>query len=460
MKNISSLLVANRGEIAVRIIRACHHVGVKAILATSTIDRESLAAQWADRVVCIGPAPAGQGYLNIGGLIMAAVGTGAEAIHPGYGFLAEQPDLPEACARYGIRFVGPKAEQIRQMGDKILARRMAANLEIPVIPGSELARDLSQALATADTIGYPVLLKAAAGGGGRGMKIVPSHEDMKILFDEASEEARAAFGDPRLYMERLIPHARHIEIQILGDRFDHIVHLGERDCSLQRRHQKLLEEAPSPVLSMDLRAEIAQSALALVRQIQYESAGTVEFILDPDQNKFYFLEMNTRIQVEHPVTEMISGVNLVEEQIRIADEESLGFSQEDIQLSGHSMECRINAESPAHGFRPCPGQITQWEVPKGPGIRIDTHCYPGYVVPPHYDSLLAKLITWGQDRREAIQRMQDALIHFRVAGVDTTIPLHRWILQHPQFQEGTIHTRLIEETLPKEFEQYERNQLC
>ncbi len=450
MKNISTLLVANRGEIAVRIIRACHRLGIKAILAASTVDRESLAAQLADRVVCIGPAQAGHSYLNIGGLIMAAVGTGAEAIHPGYGFLAEQPDFAEACARYGIRFVGPKAAQIRQMGDKILARQTAASLGIPVIPGSELAQDLSQALATAETVGYPVLLKAAAGGGGRGMKIVPSPQDMMILFDEASEETRAAFGDPRLYMERLIPHARHIEIQVLGDRFGHVIHLGERDCSLQRRHQKVLEEAPSPALSMDWKAEIAQSALALARHIQYESAGTVEFILDPEQNKFYFLEMNTRIQVEHPVTEMISGVNLVEEQIRIADEEPLGFSQEDIRLNGHSMECRINAESPAHGFRPSPGQITQWKAPQGPAIRIDSHCYPGYVVPPHYDSLLAKLITWGQDRREAIQHMQEALAHFRVAGVETTIPLHQRILQHPQFQEGTIHTRWIEDTLLKE----------
>jgi acetyl-CoA carboxylase biotin carboxylase subunit len=423
-------------------------------LAASEADRESLPAKMADRVVCIGPASPTESYLKVGTLIMAAIGTGAEAVHPGYGFLAEQPELPEACVQYGLIFVGPKTEQVRQMGDKIFARQMAKNLGVAVIPGSELVQDLGEAISTAEKMGYPVLLKAAAGGGGRGMKTARQPEDMKIIFAEASAEAHAAFGDSRLYMERFIPNARHIEIQIMGDQHGNIVHLGERDCSLQRRYQKMVEEAPSPVLSSDLRAAMGGAVLALAHQIQYENAGTVEFILDQDEKKFYFLEMNTRIQVEHPVTEMITGRDLVKEQILIASGRPLSFSQEDVNLNGHSIECRINAESPQQGFRPCPGRIDQWQSPQGPGVRLDSHCFPGYFVPPYYDSLLAKIITWGQSRRQAVERMQKALGDFIVSGVDTTIPFHGFLLGNPDFIQGAVHTRWIEDTLLKEYEQH------
>jgi len=460
MKRISSLLVANRGEIAVRIIRACRDLGIKTILAASEADRESLAAQMADRVVCIGPASAAESYLRVGTLIMAAVGTGAEAIHPGYGFLAERPELAEACTRYGLVFVGPKAEQIRQMGDKILARQIAKDIGIPVIPGSELIQDLGEAIRASEKLGYPVLLKAAAGGGGRGMKIAKQPEDMKIIFSEASAEAHAAFGDSRLYLERFIPRARHIEIQILGDQHGKIVQLGERDCSLQRRYQKMVEEAPSPVLSSALRLAANQAALALAHQIQYENAGTIEFILDQDEMKFYFLEMNTRIQVEHPVTEMITGIDLVKEQIRIADGRPLSFSQEDVELKGHSIECRINAESAHQGFRPCPGRLGLWKAPRGDGIRVDSHGFTGYFVPPYYDSLLAKVIVWGRNRLEAIVRIQKALGDFRVTGVDTTIPFHLFLSRNPDFIQGAVHSRWVEDVLLKEFEQHGRDYLC
>ncbi|MGE5253413.1 MAG: acetyl-CoA carboxylase biotin carboxylase subunit [Planctomycetaceae bacterium] len=460
MNRISCLLVANRSEIALRIIRACRDLGIKTVLAVSEADRGSLPAKMADRIVCIGPPPATESYLKIGALVMAAIGSGAEAVHPGYGFLAEQPELPEACARYNLIFVGPKAEQIRQMGDKIFARQMAKDLGIPVIPGSELIQDLDQATRAAEELGYPVLLKAAAGGGGRGMKIARQAEDMKILFAEASAEAQAAFGDSRLYLERFIPRARHVEIQIMGDQYGQIVQMGERDCSLQRRYQKMLEEAPSPSLSPDLRAAMGKAALALAYRIRYENAGTIEFIFDQDERKFYFLEMNTRIQVEHPITEMITGVDLVKEQIRIASGEPLSFSQEDVKLRGHSIECRINAESPQQGFRPCPGRMDLWKAPRGDGIRVDSHCYAGYFVPPHYDSLLAKVIAWGRNRLEAIARMQRALEDFLVTGVETTIPFHRFLLKNPDFIQGAVHTRWIEDVLLKEFEQHGRDHLC
>jgi acetyl-CoA carboxylase biotin carboxylase subunit len=460
MKRISCLLVANRSEIAVRIIRACRDLGIKTVLAASEADHESLPAKMADRVVRIGPASPTESYLKLGALIMAAIGSGAEAVHPGYGFLAEQPELPEACARYGLIFVGPKAEQIRQMGDKILARQMAKDLGIPVIPGSALVQDLGEATTAAEKLGFPVLLKAAAGGGGRGMKIARQPEDMKIIFAEASAEAHAAFGDSRLYLERFIPRARHIEIQIMGDQHGKIVQLGERDCSLQRRYQKMVEEAPSPVLSSDLRAAMGKAALALAHQIQYENAGTIEFLLDQDRMMFYFLEMNTRIQVEHPVTEMITGRDLVKEQILIAGGRPLSFSQEDVKLTGHSIECRINAESPHQGFRPCPGRMDLWKAPRGDGIRVDSHCYTGYFVPPHYDSLLAKVIAWGRNRLEAIVRIQKALGDFLVTGVETTIPFHRFLLRNPDFIQGTLHTRWIEDVLLKEFEQHGRDYLC
>jgi acetyl-CoA carboxylase biotin carboxylase subunit len=450
-------LVANRGEIAVRIIRACQELGIKTILAASEADRESMPALLADRVVCIGPPKATESYLKIGTIVMAAVGTGAEAIHPGYGFLAEKPELPEACSRYGIIFVGPKAEQIRQMGDKISARQMAKNLGILVIPGSGMVQNLDETFPIAEKIGYPLLLKAAAGGGGRGMKIAKKPEDLKICFPEAYAEAQAAFGDGRLYLEKFISNARHVEIQIIGDRHGNVVHLGERDCSLQRRYQKMLEEAPSPGVPPETRNRMSQAAIEISQAIQYESAGTVEFILDQDSGQFYFLEMNTRIQVEHPVTEMTTGIDLVKEQIRVASGLPLSLSQSDVRPSGHAIECRINAEFPQEGFRPFPGRITDWRIPNEHGIRVDTHCYPGYLVPPYYDSLLAKVISLGHDRQEAIEHMQSALENFFVSGLETTIPFHRFILNHEDFRRGKINTRWLEEILLEEYEQHERN---
>jgi len=452
MKGISRVLIANRSEIAVRIIRACRLLGIETVVAVSEADRESLAAELADRAVCIGPSPAGESYLKLETIVTAACGTGADAIHPGYGFLAEQPELPEACQKYGLIFIGPTAENIRAMGDKLQARKTAAKLGIAVIPGSERVNDHRHAGRVAEKVGYPVLLKAAAGGGGKGMKIVKQPKDMKSRFDEASAEARSAFGDHRIYIEHFIPNARHVEIQIMGDRFGNLVHLFERDCSLQRRYQKMVEEAPSAAVSAELRREICNAAVRLSRHIRYENAGTVEFILDQDNRQFFFLEMNTRIQVEHPVTEMITGVDLVKEQILIAAGQPLSFSQADIQISGHAIEFRINAEAPRADFRPCPGQITEWLPPQDLDLRLDSHCYAGYFVPPFYDSLLAKLISRGKDRPEAVARMQSALDRFTVSGIDTTIPLYRFLLRQPAYLQAEVNTRWVENVLLKEWE--------
>lgn len=451
MRKISCLLVANRGEIAVRIIRACRELGIKVFLAVSEVDRESLPARRADRVICIGPFHPSQSYLRVETIIMAALGTGAEAIHPGYGFLAEQPELAKACEQHGLIFIGPKSDQIRQMGDKIFARKMAESFGIPVIPGSNLIQSIEEALVVAKELGFPVLLKAAAGGGGRGMKIVWQPEDLKILYNEATAEALAAFGDSRLYIERFIPKARHIEVQIMGDKFGNYIHLGERDCSLQRRYQKMLEEAPAPTLSSELRIKICNAALDFAHRLQYENAGTIEFIFNPEEKEFYFLEMNTRIQVEHPVTEMITGIDLVKEQIRVASGEPLNFSQKDITFKGHSVECRINAESPKQEFRPCPGKIESWEPPQGERIRVDTHCYEGYFVPPYYDSLLAKVITWGEDRLKAITEMQKALESFTISGVETTLPFQKALLRNSDFIQSNVYTRWVEDIFLKEF---------
>ena len=441
---IKSVLVANRGEIAVRVIRACQEFGISTIAAVSEADRDSLAAKMADRVLCIGPAQASKSYLDIEAVVRAALAAGADAIHPGYGFLAERPDFAEACAKHGLIFIGPQAEHIRQMGDKLLAREMAAALHIPVIPGSCLVSNLQEAAQFAEKTGYPLLLKAAAGGGGRGMKILQGPEGLACLFNEASAEAGAAFGDNRLYVERYIPNARHIEVQVLGDRHGNIIHLFERDCSLQRRYQKVVEESPATVLTPSQREALCGAALTIARRIRYESAGTVEFILDQDSGRFYFLEMNTRIQVEHPVTEMVTGLDLIKEQIRIAGGEPLGYSQAEITTRGHAIECRINAESPENQFSPSPGRITQWETPQDPLVRVDSHCYAGYVVPPFYDSLLAKIIVHGKDRPEAIERMQTALSHFLILGVETTMPLHRRILMDDAYRAGKINTCWLE----------------
>ena len=453
MKDITRVLIANRSEIAVRVIRACRELGIKTVLAVSEVDRESLPAKMVDRSVCIGPAKATESYLKVGTIVSAALGTGADAVHPGYGFLAEQPDLAEACAQHGLIFIGPTADNIRNMGDKLLARKMAKELGIPIIPGSELVRDYNDAMRVAEKVSYPLLLKAAAGGGGKGMKIVEGPKDLKMVLEAASAEARAAFGDDRIYIEHFIPNARHIEVQIVADRFGNVIHLFERDCSIQRRYQKMVEESPSPVVSSRLREGICSSAVSIARHIKYENAGTVEFILDQDQGQFYFLEMNTRIQVEHPVTEMVTGIDLVKEQIQIAAGRPLGLPQEAVKLTGHAIECRINAEMPEDQFRPCPGRIEQWVQPTGPGIRVDTHCFSGYFVPPFYDSLLAKLVIKGGNRHEAVDRMKEALAKFVVSGIHTTIPFYQFMLKHPDYLSGKVSTRWVEDVLLKEYAQ-------
>jgi len=444
---VSRVLIANRGEIAVRIIRACQALGIESVLAVSDADRDSLPARIADRSICIGPASAAASYLNVKAIVAAALGTGSDAVHPGYGFLAESPELAEACAAQGITFVGPRPEQIREMGNKLKARALARQYGLPVLPGSEKVHSYAEAAKIAERIGLPVMLKAAAGGGGRGMKIVTDYSDMQQLFGSASAEARAAFGDDTLYLERFIPNARHIEVQVLGDRFGNVIHLGERDCSLQRRHQKLVEESPAPAITEALREQIRQAGVTLALNIRYENAGTVEFIVDQDAEKFYFLEMNTRIQVEHPVSEMITGIDLVQEQFRVARGESLRFSQSDVKFRGHAIECRINAELPAEGFRPSPGRIVDWRAPEGPNIRLDTHCYAGYTVPMYYDSMLAKLIVYGCDRAEALERMRRALRQFSVTGVGTTLAFLHFVMGHPDFAAGKVNTNLVEQLI-------------
>ena len=445
MGGISRIFVANRGEIAVRILRACRELGIESVLGVSGVDRDSLGAKMADRVVCIGPPQPLQSYLRVETIITAALGTGADAVHPGYGFLAEQPELAEACADSGLVFIGPTPENIRKMGDKLVAREIVKELDILVIPGSELVHDFEEALLMAEKVGFPVLLKAAAGGGGKGMKTVKRPDDLKTVFEEASAEARAAFGDDRIYIEHLIRNAHHIEVQILADRLENIIHLFERDCSLQRRYQKMVEEAPSPAVSDDMREKICKAAVAIADHVNYENAGTIETVLDQDQGQFYFLEMNTRIQVEHPVTEMVTGKDLIKEQIGIANGEPVSFSQEAVAMKGHAIECRINAELPEANFRPSPGRITDWRPPEGNGIRVDSHCYKGYFVPPYYDSLLAKLIVKGDDRPEAVDRMAYALANFEVNGVGTTIPFYRNLIKNPDYLHGKINTRWVED---------------
>jgi acetyl-CoA carboxylase, biotin carboxylase subunit len=444
---ISRVLVANRGEIAIRVIKACRALGIESVAAVSEADRNSLPARFADRAVCIGPARSSESYLKIPSLISAALGTGADALHPGYGFLAESAELAEACEKHNLKFIGPRPENIRQMGNKLYARAIVGEYRVPVVPGSKKVKSLQEASAIAQEIGFPVLFKAAAGGGGRGIKIVNDPGGLKAAFETAAAEARAAFGDQTLYLERYIPNARHIEVQVLGDRFGNVIHAGERDCSLQRRYQKVIEEAPAPRLPESLREEIRQAGATIAREMRYENAGTVEFIVDQDQEKFFFLEMNTRIQVEHPVTEMITGLDLVQEQIRIADGQPLSISQSDVRFTGHAIECRITAESPRLGFRPCPGSIATWEPPAGAEIRVDSHCFAGYVVPPFYDSLLAKLITRGENRAAAVSRMLGALDEFAIGGIDTIIPFLRFLMRQPDYAEGKVNTRWLERQL-------------
>src|SRR5262245_39591569 len=445
--SVTRVLVANRGEIAVRIIKACQSLGIETVAAVSEADRDSLAAKRANRVVCIGPARSSDSYLQVGALIAGAQGTGCDALHPGYGFLSERAALPEACTKHNIVFVGPSADNITKMGDKLEARRIAQSSGVPIVPGSDHAKNAREAGALAKKIGYPILLKASAGGGGRGIKLVSNATEMEATFSTAAAEARAAFGNDTLYMERYVGNARHIEVQVLGDRFGNVIHLGERDCSLQRRHQKIIEEAPAYAVSREVRDQICQAAATLARSIGYQNAGTVEFIFDNDTNEFFFLEMNTRIQVEHPVTEMITGVDLVVQQLRIARGEPLPFKQSDVRFFGHAIECRINAESPQHEFRPCPGRISHWQGPDGTGVRLDTHCYSGYFVPPFYDSLLAKLIVHGGDRTEAATRTMQALASFQVQGIETGIPFLQTVIDDADYRSGRVNTRWLEKKL-------------
>jgi len=443
---IKRLFVANRGEIAVRILRACEQLGIESVVAVSEIDRNTLAARMATRAVCIGPAAAGESYLRAETLVAAALGSGCQAVHPGYGFLSERPAFAQMCEEAGLLFVGPRAESIQAMGEKLAAVRLAEQANVPRVPGSDRIETIEDARRSAERIGYPVLIKANAGGGGRGMRLVQAARELAGAIESAASEARAAFGDSMLYMEKFIARARHVEVQVLGDEKGRIVHLGERDCSTQRRYQKLIEEAPSPVIDDRVRRAMSDAAVRLAREVAYRSAGTVEFIYDPQTGDFYFLEMNTRIQVEHPVTEMVTGRDLVIEQIRIAAGEPISFAQEDVELRGHAIECRINAEDPASNFTPCPGRIETWSPPPtGHGVRIDTHCYPEYAVPPHYDSLLAKLIVHGRDRSSAIRSMNEALAAFRISGVATTIPFHRAVLGHDDFRNAAIHTRWVDQ---------------
>ena len=445
--SVRRVLIANRGEIAVRIIRACQSLGIETVAAVSEADRESMAARLANRAVCIGPARSIDSYLKVENLIAAAQGTGCDALHPGYGFLSERASLAQACAENDITFVGPSAENIMQMGDKLEARKIARSAGVPLVPGSDHAKNPDQAAQLAEEIGYPLLLKASAGGGGRGIKLVSNRDEIENTFRTAAAEARAAFGNDTLYMEKYVGNARHIEVQILGDSQGNVIHLGERDCSLQRRHQKIIEEAPAYAVPPEVRAKICNAAAVLARSIGYRSAGTIEFIYDNASAEFYFLEMNTRIQVEHPVTEMITGVDLVAQQLHIARGESLPFKQSDIRFAGHAIECRINAESPQHGFRPCPGHIADWQEPRGPGIRVDTHCFPGYFVPPYYDSLLAKLIVHADTRQDAENRTSQALDHFHVSGIDTLIPFLKTVIDDPEYRAGAVNTRWLEKKL-------------
>lgn len=452
---INKVLIANRGEIAIRIIRACHELGIKTVAVYSEADRNSLHVQLADESVCIGPGPAIESYLNIPNLISAATITNSDAIHPGYGFLAENPYFAEVCESCGIKFIGPSKETIQKMGNKIIARNLMKKAGVPIVPGTitPISIDDPELFKVAKKIGYPLIIKAASGGGGRGMRIVPSEESLKNAITTAQIEAKASFGDDQVFLEKFIENPRHIEFQIAADIKGNVVFFPERDCSIQRRHQKLIEESPGVRISKSLRKKMGSIAARAAKAVKYLTVGTVEFILDQKEN-FYFLEMNTRIQVEHPVSEMISGIDLVKEQIKIADNIALEISQSDVKLEGHSIECRVNAESPEEGFQPYPGRITQWNLPKGDGIRVDTHCFSGYVVPPYYDSLIAKVITRGINRSEAIEKIQYALDSFIISGIPTTIPFLKFLITQKDFIAGKVNTRWVEELFPNNKNKY------
>jgi acetyl-CoA carboxylase biotin carboxylase subunit len=446
--SIEKLLIANRGEIALRIHRAAHEMGIKTVAVHSTADTEAMHVRLADEAVCIGPPAARDSYLNIPAIISAAEITGADAIHPGYGFLSENAQFAEIVEAHGIIFVGPKPEHIRIMGDKVEAKRTAGALGLPLVPGSDGAiNDVDEAKAVADQIGYPVLIKAASGGGGRGMKVVPDASQFESLMKQAGSEAKAAFGDDTVYLEKYLGNPRHIEFQIFGDGNGNAIHLGERDCSLQRRHQKVLEEAPSPVISAAERDRMGGIVSKAMADMGYRGAGTIEFLYE--NGEFYFIEMNTRLQVEHPVTEMITGVDLVREQIRIAEGRPLSVAQEDLRFSGHAIECRINAEDP-QTFAPSPGKVTQYHVPGGMHVRVDSGLYQGYTVPPYYDSMIGKLIVYGRTREGALMRLKRALEEYVIDGMKTTIPLHQKLLRDPDIQNGDYTIKWLEEWLARQ----------
>lgn len=438
------VLIANRGEIAVRVIRACRELGIPTVAVYSQADAQSLHVSLATEAYCIGPAPSVKSYLSIPAIISTALMCGADAIHPGYGFMAERADFVDICSQHGIKFIGPTADSMRKMGDKATARKTMTANNVPVTPGTDLVQTVEEVRAFAKKVGYPIIIKATAGGGGKGMRIVRKDEELESLMSMCQQEAQNGFGNPNVYIEKYLENPRHIEVQILGDSFGNVVHLGERDCSIQRRHQKLIEEAPSPAINEKTRKEMGEAAVRAAKAINYEGAGTIEFLLDSD-GKWYFMEMNTRVQVEHCVSEMISNIDIVREQILVAAGEKLDFTQEDVLLRGHAIECRINAENPERDFMPCPGKIDGYVAPGGFGVRVDSHSYPGYSIPPFYDSMIAKLICWGRNRQEARRRMYRALKEYVITGVETTIPFHQDIIEDDVFISGNFNTGFIEE---------------
>lgn len=441
---IRKILIANRGEIAIRIIRACREMGIETVAVYSEADREALHTQLADEAVCIGPAAAKDSYLNMEQIISATIVSGADAIHPGYGFLSENSRFAELCEACNITFIGPDSKTIAKLGNKAEARTTMIRAGVPVIPGcEEPLTDDKRALEIAREIGFPVIIKAVLGGGGKGMRVAYSEEEFSTEFLTAQKEAASAFGDNHMYLEHFVENPRHIEVQILADSYGNVIHLGERDCSIQRNHQKVIEEAPSAAVSEELREKMGQAAVQAAKAAGYTNAGTIEFLLEEDET-FYFMEMNTRVQVEHPVTEWVTGIDIVKEQIRIASGCHLSYTQDDVHITGHAIECRINAEDPKHNFRPCPGTITDMYLPGGKGVRIDTAIYPGYSIPPYYDSMIAKLIVWAKDRQEAIQKMQSALGEMVIEGVHTNIDYQYEILNHPDYLSGNVDVGFIQ----------------
>jgi len=443
---VTKVLVANRGEIAVRIIRACRELGIETVAVFSEADRHALHVRYADEAYLLGPAPSRESYLRADKIIDIARKTGADAVHPGYGFLAERDDFAETCAAAGIKFIGPKPSSIAAMGDKMTARETVRKAGVPVVPGTEDVGDLrdSDLLKIAPKIGFPLLIKATAGGGGKGMREVRNIEEMPHLLESARREAESAFGDGNVYLEKLVEGARHIEFQIIADEQGNVAHLNERECSIQRRHQKLIEESPSPFMDEDLRTKMGEVAVKAAQSVDYQNAGTIEFLVDKDKN-FYFLEMNTRLQVEHPVTEMVTGIDLVKEQIRIARGRALSFSQEDVKINGHAIECRINAEDPYNNYMPSTGLIAHSLLPTGPGVRVDTGVYPGFEITPYYDPMISKLIVWGETRAAAILRMRRALEEYRIVGVRTNVPFHQTMMDSHRYMGGQFDTRFVEE---------------